>query len=211
MRRLLKYNNNERCIKFLKEIPVDKFDKYKKPLFAGFLIGIIITFGLLVFADIKDVYTVFKAMSTVYLPVILILAPLNYLFRFIKWNYYLRISDIKPDPIVNRFIFISGLSMTITPGKVGELLKCYLLKEHVSAPVSKTSSIVMAERLTDGLAMVILGFIGFMAYPFGRNVVPIAAFLLVLLIAVFQFERVFDFLMGRLEKVAAFKRITALF
>lgn len=183
-------------------------EKFKRPLFTGFLIGLTITFGLLVFADIRDVSNIFRTIELKYLPLILVLAPLNYIFRFIKWNYFLKISNIRPDPLVNRYIFMSGLSMTITPGKIGELLKCYLLKEHINAPVSQTSSIVMMERVTDGLAMVILGLIGMLAFPYGRPVVFVSAILLILLIAVFQFESVINFLLAKSEKVSFMKRFT---
>jgi glycosyltransferase 2 family protein len=186
-------------------------EKYKRPLFTGLLVGLAITIGLLVFADIREVSTVFRAMDLRYLPLILILAPLNYIFRFIKWNYFLKINGIKPDPLVNRYIFMSGLSMTITPGKVGELLKCYLLKEHIGAPVSQTSSIVLAERVTDGLAMVILFLIGIMAFPYGRNVVTVAAILLVLLIILFQFEVLFNYLLDKLSRFTLFRKSAQFF
>ncbi len=186
---------------------MDTFGNYKRQLFTSFVIGLAITVVLLVLADLQAVSSVFRAMDLRYLPLILALAPLNYILRFIKWNYFLKISAINPDPLVNRYIFMSGLSMTITPGKVGELLKCYLLKEHVGAPISQTSPIVMAERVTDGLAMVILGFIGIMAFPYGRAVVPVAAVLLVLLVALFQFETLFNRLLCCLEKYSILKKV----
>ena len=123
---------------------MDYFNKIKKPLLIGALVSFALIVALLVFADFKEVMLVYARMDLRFLPLILLLAPLNYLLRFVKWNYYLKISHISPQPRMNRYIFLSGLSMTITPGKLGELLKCYLLKEHMDAPVSKTSSIVIA-------------------------------------------------------------------
>jgi len=176
-------------------------EKYKRPLLIGLLIGFAITIGLLVFADIREVSTVFRAMDLRYLPLILILAPLNYIFRFIKWNYYLNISGIAPETKMNRYIFMSGLSMTITPAKIGELLKCYLLKEHVNAPVSKTTSIVMAERITDGISMVILATLGSIAYPYGKIVIPVSTALLLVLLTIFQVEPLFKYISNLLLNI----------
>ena len=45
--------------------------------------------------------------------------------------------------------------MAIT-GKIGELLKSYLLKMLTDVPISRSSPIIVAERLTDGIAMKVL-------------------------------------------------------
>src|SRR5258708_12297099 len=89
-----------------------------------------------------------------YLPLILGLTLFNYGWRFVKWQYYVGRLEIKIHWFRSLLIFISGLSMAITPGKVGELLKSYLLKRSTGAPVSRTSPIIVAERLTDGVAMI---------------------------------------------------------
>jgi len=172
----------------------DFLRKLKKPLFTGLVFGVSVIAALMIMADFKNVLQVYYNMDLRFLPLILLLAPLNYFFRFIKWNYYLKLTGIFPDPRMNRYIFLSGLSMTITPGKLGELLKCYLLKEHMDAPVSRTSSIVMAERVTDALAVVVLAFCGFLAYPYGKIVVPVSAAILFLFILFFHVDGLFNFL-----------------
>src|SRR5207244_11990079 len=63
--------------------------------------------------------------------------------------------------------FISGLSMAITPGKVDELLKSYLLKRSTGTPISRTSPIIVAERLSDGIGMLLLASTGLALYRFG--------------------------------------------
>ena len=185
---------------------MDYLSRYRRPLISGLLLGITVILIILFVADFRDVTRVFAEMDLRLLPLILILAPFNYFFRYLKWNYYLKISGIKPEPKMNRYIFMSGLSMTITPGKVGELLKCYLMKEHLGTPVSRTSSIVLAERVTDALAMVVLAILGFLAYPYGRTIVPIAAGILFTLIIVFHSDALFKLLTNRLLKVELLKK-----
>ena len=185
--------------------------KYRRPLFTGLIFGIGVIALVLIIADFQAVTSVLANIDLKLLPVILILAPCNYLFRYIKWNYYLKISGIQPEPRINRYIFMSGLSMTITPGKVGELLKCYLLKEHMGAPMSKTSSIVMAERVTDAISMVILASLGFLAYPYGKVIVPITAGILSTAILLFHSDKLFNGTVGRLTKVKWFEKSASFF
>jgi glycosyltransferase 2 family protein len=46
--------------------------------------------------------------------------------------------------------------MTITPAKAGEVLKSALLRRRFGTPVSRSAPIVLAERVTDGLGVVLL-------------------------------------------------------
>ena len=50
--------------------------------------------------------------------------------------------------------------MTVTPGKVGEWLKSYLLREFTGTAISRTAPVIVAERLTDALALVLLASSG---------------------------------------------------
>lgn len=180
--------------------------KYRKPLFSGLVIGMAVLVVLLMLSDIRGVISVFSRFDLRLLPLILLLAPLNYIFRFMKWNYYLKLAGLRPDPKANRLIFMSGLSMTITPGKLGELLKCYLLREHMGAPYSTTSSIVMAERLTDGIAMVILAAFGCLAYTYGVYALLVIAFFLFMALIIFQFDGIFRSFSGLVGKTILLKK-----
>lgn len=90
----------------------------------------------------------------------LTLAVINYLLRFLKWELYLRRLGVRI-PIRDSFgIFLSGFSLTVTPGKIGEVLKSYLLREAHGVPMARTAPIVVAERLTDLIALALLALIG---------------------------------------------------
>lgn len=187
---------------------VDVLGKHKKPLFSGTIIGLAVAVALLVAGDIQGVFRTVLDIKLRYLAPILFLAPLNYFFRYIKWNYYLKLTGLQVEPKMNRLIFISGLAMTITPGKIGELLKCYLLKEHMGAPVSTTSSIVMAERLTDGLAMVILASFGCLSYAYGGYVLVAVTVILVSIVVLFQYDGLFNFFCSLLGMIGFLRRFS---
>src|SRR5215204_6228811 len=92
--------------------------------------------------------------------VYLILAALSYVVRFFRWTYYLRVLKVSVPTGINAAIFMSGLSMTISPGKLGEVLKSVFVRRATGAPIARTAPAVFAERATDGTGMVLWGFLG---------------------------------------------------
>src|SRR3989442_13562084 len=140
----------------------------------GIVLSLVLAFvvitAIALYADVPRVLGALASFRWQYLPLILGLTLFNYFCRFFKWQYYLKRLDVKISWIKSLLIFLSGLSMAITPGKVGELLKSYFLKRATGVPISRTSPIIVAERLTDGIAMLGLAAIGLVLYPFGRPV-----------------------------------------
>ncbi len=97
-------------------------------------------------------------------PLILLLAMLlsfiNYIFRFLKWELFTRSLQITIPLKTNFQIFIAGLSLAITPGKVGEAIRAFLMKEKSGIELSKGLASTFSERLIDLLAVVILALGG---------------------------------------------------
>ncbi len=137
----------------------------------GILFSLILAFVVMTaiafYADVPQMVGALARFRWEYLPAILALTLFNYICRFFKWQYYLKRLKIDVPWVKSFLIFISGLSMAITPGKVGELLKSYLLKRSTGAPISYTSPVIMAERLSDGIAMLLLATTGLVLYRFG--------------------------------------------
>lgn len=93
----------------------------------------------------------------------------NYFLRFLKWEYYLGRLGIRGVPKVQSLlVFLSGFVLTVTPGKVGEVFKSYVLAETQGVPMPKTAPIVVAERLTDVIGVVVLVLVGSTTFPGGR-------------------------------------------
>jgi uncharacterized protein (TIRG00374 family) len=94
----------------------------------------------------------------------LALALANYTIRFARWQIYLRRQDVHVPLASSALVFGAGLSLSITPGKVGELVKSFLLREMHGVPARRTAPIVIAERVTDLIALIVLALIGVAAY-----------------------------------------------
>ena len=130
-------------------------------LLISILLGIVVFGGLLFYADFSDVLESASEFNWALLPLILGLTLVNYLLRYIKWEYYLRLIGVRGLAKWDSFlIFFSGLGMVITPGKVGEWLKCYLLREMHGTPLARSAPIPIAERLTDSIALLIIAAAG---------------------------------------------------
>jgi glycosyltransferase 2 family protein len=94
----------------------------------------------------------------------LALAFANYALRFVRWQLYLRHQYVSVPIGSSAIVFGAGLSLSITPGKLGELVKSYLLRELHDIPAPKTAPIVVAERVSDLVALLLLAVIGVAAY-----------------------------------------------
>jgi uncharacterized protein (TIRG00374 family) len=98
----------------------------------------------------------------------LLLASFNYVLRFAKWEYYLRVLRIRRIPLFdNLLIFLSGFVLTVSPGKVGEVFKSAVLERTYGVATHLTAPIVVAERLTDVIAVVLMILVGSTSLPGG--------------------------------------------
>ncbi len=115
-------------------------------------------------------------------PIILLLACANYLIRFSKWQLYMRTLQLTVPRKESFMIFMSGLSLSITPGKMGEVIKSYFLKKQYGYSVATTAPMVFADRLTDMVSLVILASIGSIGFHQGQTVIWITAGLVAVLL-----------------------------
>jgi uncharacterized protein (TIRG00374 family) len=181
-------------------------DKVKKNLLISLIIAAVIYLALSVYADFDSVINAFAEFGLLLIPVLLALSYLNYYTRFLKWHYYLNILDIKASWKDSYLIFMSGLVMSVTPGKVGELLKSYMLKKNYSEPISKTAPIVLAERLTDFISLLILGLAGAYFFDYGQIIVIITSVCFVLFILLISNKSSTQFTLRFLSKIKFLKK-----
>jgi uncharacterized membrane protein YbhN (UPF0104 family) len=92
----------------------------------------------------------------------------NYVLRFFKWQFYLARLGIRDVGLVDSFLtFLSGFVLTISPGKVGEVFKSLVLFQTHGVPIPKTAPIVVAERVTDMIGIIILITLGSLGFHGG--------------------------------------------
>ncbi|MFQ5855946.1 MAG: YbhN family protein [Anaerolineae bacterium] len=135
------------------------------------IFGVVIAAVLAMYADLPRTLAVLQRFTWRYVPMIFGLSVVNYTLRFVKWHYYLgQIGAGHVSLSDSLKIFVAGFTMVMTPGKVGELYKAWALKKTNQVAISRAAPIVLAERITDGLAMVILASAGLVLYRHGAPV-----------------------------------------
>lgn len=142
----------------------------KKSVFISIILSAVLYLGFTIYADFDKVAESFIRFNWIWFPVVLLLSLGNYIVRFLKWDYYLKILKIPVKTMDSFLIFMSGLIMSVTPGKMGELLKAYLVKEVAGEPISKSAPIIFAERVTDFISLVFLTLIGAFIFNIGREI-----------------------------------------
>lgn len=180
--------------------------QYKGWLLLFLAVGIALTAGIALVGDLKELLLA-GGMDYRYLPLLLLLAPINYCLRYVKWRYFLGKLGVFIPERENLIIFVAGLSMTLTPGKAGELLKCYLLKEGWNIPVTTTAPVVVAERLTDGISMILLASLGAVYYRYGIAVLAATAGAVGLFVLLMQKPRLTLGLLQGLERLPLVGRL----
>ena len=116
--------------------------------------------GLGLYADFGSLGDELTSFRWELFPLALALTGLNYLLRFWRWERYLAKLAIEIPRGRSFTIFVAGLTMTITPAKLGELLKCALLHRSYGVPVRRSAPVVLAERVTDASGVVVLALVG---------------------------------------------------
>ncbi|MGD8306788.1 MAG: lysylphosphatidylglycerol synthase transmembrane domain-containing protein [Ignavibacteria bacterium] len=182
------------------------FKKLKKKVLISLIAAGIIYLTFTIYADFDQVLNAFTRFNWFILPLLLVLSLLNYLVRFIKWDYYLSVIKINIKKYDSLSIFTSGLIMSVTPGKIGELLKAYLVKEITKDPISKTAPVVFAERVTDFLSLLLIAIIGAYAFDHGLELsLAVTAFFIILILFISNKKLSLSFL-NLLEKVSFLKK-----
>jgi uncharacterized membrane protein YbhN (UPF0104 family) len=135
-------------------------------LLAGVLFGALVYVGILLWSDVGAIGAALSDIPLRILPAALACSCVNYLLRFWKWERFRRALGIDLDARTSFQIFLSGLGLGVTPGKMGELIKAWMLKRAVGVPIHRSAPIVIAERLTDLLAfLVLMGVGGLASHP----------------------------------------------
>lgn len=139
-----------------------------RQLLVGILLGVLLYGAVVAYAGFRQIQEVLGAFRWATFAAALALASANYGFRFAKWQYYLRRLGVARVPRADSLlVFLSGFVLTVTPGKLGEVFKSAVLARTHQVPVERTAPIVVAERLTDVIAIVLLVVLGSLGFSGG--------------------------------------------
>lgn len=186
-------------------------DQLRHRLILGVLLGVVVVSVVIVLSDASALADAFGTFNWWLTPLVMGMILLNYALRFVKWQYYLRLVGVtglsRRD---SAMIFVSGFTMVMTPGKLGELLKAYLIRTRSGAPLSSTIPVVLIERLTDGLATLLLIGVGVIVFPFGWPLFVGGLIAVTIVLWVLQRESLIARILTRLERTRLERRVRLL-
>lgn len=184
------------------------FQKYRNKIIFSVIFGAIIFLGLSIYANFSELGKALGEFNWLILPFIFFLAFCNYISRFFKWNYYTGILGIHIEKKLSFLIFLSSFIMAVTPGKVGEVFKSYLLKEQNDTPISVSAPIVIAERITDFLSLILLSIIGAITFNYGKELIIIIGIFFIVVIVIISSRKISISLINFFEKFTVISRVS---
>ena len=172
-------------------------------------------FGVLIFYVIFIAYSDFQEFSInisqfdfSYLPIILAFVFLGIMIKSLRQQLLYKQIEVCISFKTGILLFISGLSMIVTPGGSGELIKSYYLKKNFGYPLAKTFPTVIMERLLDLAGIVgILLIVGVLLD--NHNIIFLMLILLSTLSLIFasgKKKKLFNFLLLIIEKIPVLKK-----
>jgi uncharacterized protein (TIRG00374 family) len=173
----------------------------------GALLGGLVFAGLALYGDVRQLRQVALSFAPAAVTLGFALAAGNYLLRIWRWQYYLRCIGVAIPWVESSIVFLAGFVMSVTPGKVGEVFKSLLLYESRGVSIVRTAPIVIAERLTDLIALVLLTAVGALAFEHGVAIASAGAVLVSGIVAVFAYRPLGEFFIGLIERIPRLSKI----
>ena len=162
-----------------------------------FAVAVYLLMGI--YADFGKLSQAMKDFRWAFLLLLFALTTTNYLLRFIKWDFFLKRAGVYLNLKDNLFVFFSGLAMIITPGKIGEIWKGWLIKDINGEELSKTVPVVIVERITDVLGLGILSLFGVLYYKQGIYLILVLLLLFLLFFAAVKSRTTSTWIISKLE------------
>jgi uncharacterized protein (TIRG00374 family) len=136
----------------------------------GVAAGVIVYLAFSIWTGVKPVRNALGAFEWTYLALACLLALGNYTIRFARWHYFLKIVGARGvGPADSAAVFLAGFGLTVTPGKLGEAVKAILLHASHGIAKARTAPIVIAERVTDLTALLLLALVGVFSFDVDRR------------------------------------------
>ncbi len=165
------------------------------------VLAVFVFAALSLLSDVRALGTSLSAFAWRALASALALVLGNYVLRFLRWQYLLRRLEVEVPTGTSALVFLAGFIMSVTPGKMGEVFKSLLLYEYRGIGVPRTASIVVAERLLDLVALVVLVSLGSTAFAHGRAVALAGGLVVLAIVLVCTVRPIGEFALSLLERL----------
>ena len=116
--------------------------------------------GLALATGWEDTIAQLSRLTFLQFVVLLGLSLMNYVFRGSRWHVMARKIGLPTTLAQDLRHFIGGFAMSVTPGRVGELIRMRWIKRETGWAVERTAPLVLMDRAGDLAAMAIILALG---------------------------------------------------
>mgnify|MGYP001813685517 FL=1 len=122
-------------------------------LFALVAVGLA---GLALATGWEDTIDAFLVLHAREIAILLALSLVNYVARGVRWHLFAQRLGLATTLVQNMRHFLGGFAMSVTPGRVGELVRTRWLRRETGWSFERTAPLVLVDRAADLGAMAIL-------------------------------------------------------
>ncbi len=88
--------------------------------------------------------------------ILLALSLVNYVFRGLRWHVFAKALGLNTGLSQNMRHFLGGFAMSVTPGRVGELVRMRWIRRETGWAFERTAPLVLVDRASDLAAMALI-------------------------------------------------------
>lgn len=148
--------------------------------------------GLSIIGGWTDVSHACRLVGAAGLIIALLLSVLNYLLRFARWQYFLKLFGCQVPIADSLGIYLAGFGLTIVPGKAGEAVRSVFLKNR-GMDFQPSLAAFLSERISDLIGVLALAAIGVWSFPNVQWIVVGLAIAMLIMILAINYQQNFGF------------------
>ena len=132
--------------------------RWRDLVLLGGLLVLVITglAGLAAATGWEETWAALTSLSLLEIMALLILSLVNYGTRSFRWHLFAHRLGLNTGLLQNTRHFLGGFAMSVTPGRVGELIRMRWLRRETGWSFERTAPLVLVDRAADLAAMAIL-------------------------------------------------------
>lgn len=132
----------------------------KNKMILSIIIGIVIFAVLLYFSNIREIISILSKINPIWIIFIIMIYSIGWLLRGYRWKIILRSMDyiIKLKDSIS-LVILGNFANLITPAKIGDFVRAFVLKRNDNVDISKGISSVVVDRILDFFGVAILAYV----------------------------------------------------
>jgi len=155
------------------------------------MISVVIYTSLIIYSDLIKISNESLSFQIEYAPLIISSLTFSFFLAILRWHIFLKKSEIIIPKRSTVLIFMAGFSLSIIPGKVGELIKSELLKIKYEIPRKNSVPIIFAEQLYSAIGLIIISCFGIYYFDLSVYVVILFAAIIVAIFTLLLSKKLF--------------------